>query len=162
MTRNALRRDNYKKLFANSPKFLIKDCIECSEKDKRHRRCEVSSGGSIQYRSVCIDCWRKKEQTYRKANWDKIKQKKVERAQSAKRKCVEYLGGQCCKCGYNKSMRALTFHHKIRSDKSYEITAIKDHNWEKVKAELDKCILICFNCHMEEEEIRDANKESNK
>lgn len=90
------------------------------------------------------------------ANWEVIKKKKVERARAAKIKCVEYKGGMCESCGYNKSMRALTFHHRERETKQYEITAIKDHNWDKVKQELDKCMLICFNCHMEKEELYDG------
>jgi len=158
--RNDKRKANYKKLFLKAPKFLVKDCSECTEKDKNHRRCEVSSGGTVQYRSVCVDCWRKKENAYRAANKTKITARKVQRAREAKTRCVDYLGGSC-KCGYNKSLRALTFHHKNRSDKLYDISTIRDHSWSKVKKELDKCVLICFNCHMEEEEIYDGDKDSN-
>ena len=64
---------------------------------------------------------------------------------------VEYKGGKCqnSKCGYNKCIGALEFHH-INGDKDFGI-ARKGHtrSWEKVKLELDKCIMLCANCHRE-------------
>jgi hypothetical protein len=62
---------------------------------------------------------------------------------------VEYKGGKCIKCGYNKYVGALEFHHII-GDKDFNIS-YKGHcrSWEKVKVELDKCILVCSNCHRE-------------
>jgi len=63
---------------------------------------------------------------------------------------VEYLGGKCCKCGYKKCVAALDFHHLIGSDKDFGISDRGyTRSWERVKAELDKCILVCANCHRE-------------
>lgn len=54
------------------------------------------------------------------------------------------------KCGYNKYMKALTFHHSDPSQKDFEISTYKTLQMsEKLIAELNKCILLCFNCHME-------------
>jgi len=63
---------------------------------------------------------------------------------------VEY-GGACCQmCGYKKCMRALSFHHKDPSKKDFGLSARGlTRSWKKTKAELDKCILLCANCHME-------------
>jgi len=67
-----------------------------------------------------------------------------------KQKAVEYKGGKCCKCGYNKCIDALEFHHKDPLKKDFGI-ANKGYtrSWEKVKKELDKCDLVCSNCHKE-------------
>ena len=61
--------------------------------------------------------------------------------------CIEYLGGKCQNCGYDKSYGALDFHHKNPSEKDFCITG--DKSFEILKPELDKCILLCANCHRE-------------
>jgi hypothetical protein len=65
-----------------------------------------------------------------------------------KSKLVEYKGGQCCKCGYNKCLRALCFHHIDETTKSFGISQMYI-KMEKIKLEADKCLLLCHNCHME-------------
>ena len=70
--------------------------------------------------------------------------------QEMKRKCVEYKGVKCNKCGYKKSMSALTFHHKDPTKKEFSIARTTSYNFDVVKKELDKCILLCANCHAEE------------
>lgn len=63
---------------------------------------------------------------------------------------IEHKGGQCAICGYDKCNNALEFHHRNSSEKDFGISAKGyTRSWEKVKAELDKCILICANCHRE-------------
>ena len=66
-----------------------------------------------------------------------------------KLKAVEYLGGKCCICGYNKSVCALEFHHIDPNKKEFQIGSGRCVNWEKVKEELKKCVLVCANCHRE-------------
>lgn len=63
---------------------------------------------------------------------------------------VEYTGGNCVICGYNKCIAALEFHHLDSSLKDFGI-GYKGYtrSWECVKKELDKCILVCANCHRE-------------
>lgn len=67
-----------------------------------------------------------------------------------KRMAVEYLGGCCQLCGYKKALSALEFHHKDPSHKDFGIAASgSTRSFEKMKVELDKCILVCANCHRE-------------
>ena len=78
-----------------------------------------------------------------------------------KAKCLEYKGGQCERCGYSRCSRALTFHHRNREEKEFTISRWMTKSWENMKVELDKCDLLCSNCHMEiEDEIVKKNKES--
>lgn len=65
---------------------------------------------------------------------------------------LEYLGSKCQVCGYNKCSRALHFHHKDPSTKLFGISGSHCYSWEKIKSELDKCVLLCSNCHMELED----------
>ncbi len=69
-----------------------------------------------------------------------------------KEKAIAYKGGACCRCGYSKSMRALTFHHLNPSKKDFTIGKWRSLNWETIRKELDKCVMLCANCHAEEHE----------
>ncbi len=63
---------------------------------------------------------------------------------------IAYGGGKCQICGYKKSVRALTFHHRNPSDKDFGLSDRGlTRSWEKTKRELDKCVLLCANCHGE-------------
>lgn len=64
-----------------------------------------------------------------------------------KNKAIQYMGGCCQICGYNKCEAALHFHHINPQDKFFNISS-KDY-WEDIVDELDKCILCCGNCHAE-------------
>jgi 5-methylcytosine-specific restriction endonuclease McrA len=69
-------------------------------------------------------------------------------AQKAKIKAIEYKGSKCLVCGYNKSVRALQFHHLDPIQKDFGISG-NTKSFEKLKPELDKCVLLCANCHAE-------------
>ena len=65
-----------------------------------------------------------------------------------KKRAVEYLGGRCIRCGYNECFYALEFDHVDPSTKEYEMSnMIYGRNWALVGVELDKCQLLCANCH---------------
>lgn len=67
-----------------------------------------------------------------------------------KLKCIEYKGGKCEKCGYNKCPAALIFHHLDPAIKDFAISASGySRSFAKCKPELDKCIMLCMNCHSE-------------
>lgn len=68
----------------------------------------------------------------------------------AKERAVEYLGGKCSLCGYNRCLAAMDFHHLDPSEKEFKPSyVILRRKWEVAKKELDKCILVCGNCHTE-------------
>lgn len=63
---------------------------------------------------------------------------------------MDYKGGKCVICGYHKCTWALEFHHLNPKDKSFPIsTEGHKKSWKVFKKELDKCILVCANCHRE-------------
>lgn len=78
------------------------------------------------------------------------KEQSVERIRDLKEKMVEYKGGKCSRCGYKKYMGALEFHHINPSEKDFTPSQLKSYKLnDRVKKELDKCILVCANCHRE-------------
>lgn len=66
-----------------------------------------------------------------------------------KLKCVEFLGGKCSICGYNKCLAALDLHHLDGNNKEFTISGGNLKSFEKLKPELDKCVVLCSNCHRE-------------
>lgn len=74
----------------------------------------------------------------------------TERQQKFKLQCIEYKGGCCEICGYNKCAAALEFHHKDPNEKEFLLSQrnLRTFN-EEITNELDKCSLLCANCHRE-------------
>jgi hypothetical protein len=67
-----------------------------------------------------------------------------------KLKAIEYKGGKCEHCGYNKCPSVFDFHHLDPNKKDFAISSNgHSRSWDRVKKELDKCILLCSNCHRE-------------
>jgi len=72
------------------------------------------------------------------------------RRKMIRRMAIEYRGGKCAICGYRKSVNALEFHHLDSGKKDFGISAKGyTRSWKQVKDELDKCVLLCSNCHRE-------------
>lgn len=72
--------------------------------------------------------------------------------QKQKNLAIDYKGGKCVECGYNKCNSALEFHHTDPNEKDFTISSNKNLSFKKIKKELDKCILLCSNCHREKHE----------
>lgn len=112
---------------------ITKFCSICGIEKTNDNKVIHKSGKNFSY---CYSCHR-----------NKIALK----CRNFKAKCVEYKGGRCEFCGYNKCQAALDFHHRDPSIKEDGIARISSRKFdERVKAELDKCYILCANCHREE------------
>src|SRR5512142_1765341 len=80
------------------------------------------------------------------ARWERNFQA-AERRRQLKERAVEYLGGKCQCCGYDRCLSALEFHHADPSQKEFQVSS--KMAWDVVRIELDKCFLLCRNCHSE-------------
>lgn len=98
------------------------DCFFISKKGKIH--------------SYCREC-NKNDIKLRKRNF--------------KTQCLEYKGTKSCIiCDYNRCESALSFHHLDPAKKEFTISQIKSTELnQKIKEELDKCVVVCSNCHHE-------------
>lgn len=56
---------------------------------------------------------------------------------------------KCCCCGYDNYWGALEFHHLDSEEKEFGVASITHHNFEKILKEVEKCIMVCANCHRE-------------
>lgn len=66
-----------------------------------------------------------------------------------KKKAISYKGGCCNHCGYDRYYGALQFHHLDPNEKEADWQKLRKRSWSKIKEELDKCLLLCANCHAE-------------
>ena len=73
-----------------------------------------------------------------------------QRRKKLREAAIEFKGGKCELCGYDRCEEALEFHHADSSKKEFGISqAGLTRSWERVKGEIEKCILVCANCHRE-------------
>lgn len=87
-----------------------------------------------------------------KKRWKEYYQKSKARKREAILKKQDYLLNYkkdkgCVICGYKEYPEILQFHHKDKKQKSFTIGKKFGKNMELIKIELNKCILLCPNCH---------------
>lgn len=113
----------------------MKICKKCrAEKPLKHFYSNgLKRSGGKKHKPNCKVC----EQKIRiKKHWKKIE---------------IILGSVCCsKCGYDKNLSALEFHHIDSDSKIFEPSDSKSFSIEKLRKEMSKCVLLCANCHREE------------
>jgi hypothetical protein len=73
-----------------------------------------------------------------------IKKYRVQR----KRDLIDCLGGKCARCGYDKCIHAIDFHHIDPEAKDFTV-AQKIRNLRQCLEEIQKCVLLCAICHRE-------------
>ena len=72
-----------------------------------------------------------------------------------KKKAVALLGGKCSKCGYDKCLGAIEFHHLDPSKKEFDFHRVSKMSWDKILKEIEKCVLLCSNRRKEEHSTPD-------
>jgi len=76
-------------------------------------------------------------------------------------KAIELLGNECQKCG-DKNIFHFIFHHNLGEEKENKISHIWGKRWSSIKREIEKCILLCDNCHRELHYNEDNNDKRRK
>lgn len=66
-----------------------------------------------------------------------------------KARMVEYMGGGCQVCGFNRSLAALDFHHIDPTEKHFNFGSKHTIAIGDLETELKKCVCLCSNCHRE-------------
>jgi transposase len=74
----------------------------------------------------------------------------AERRRTVKEILVAEAGGACVLCGYDRYLGALQFHHIDPGTKAFALSqAGASRSLDKMRAEAEKCALVCANCHAE-------------
>jgi hypothetical protein len=58
-------------------------------------------------------------------------------------------GGCCAVCGYDACIVNLHFHHVDATAKSFSMSMARGKSEAAYRAEMEKCVLVCANCHGE-------------
>lgn len=88
--------------------------------------------------------------SYYQQNTEHVKKYQAARRQEAKAKAAALLGSVCQRCGF-EHLAALDFHHVDPTLKEFRlsdaIVRTKKYTWEQIVSEVEKCELLCKNCH---------------
>lgn len=78
-------------------------------------------------------------------------ERQQERGRERKLKLIAMTGGRCGECGYSRNYSALEFHHIDPARKLFQLDmrSLANLQWELILIEVDKCRLLCANCHAE-------------
>lgn len=109
--------------------------------------------GKMGHAHYCKECANRKTREYHKSKssdetWVLKRRKDVSQKQkAAKLKAIEYLGGKCFDCGGSFPPYVYDFHHLDGETKLDNPSRFLRGSWDLAVAELDKCVLLCANCH---------------
>ena len=113
--------------YSDNPEYFKKKALEYYYKNKE----------------LCAE----KAKAWREKNKEYIRNKQKEDKRARKLKAVEYLGGRCKLCGKDYHPSIYEFHHTDPVTKDRDPSKMLSLSWDKLKTELDKCTLLCANCH---------------
>jgi hypothetical protein len=95
---------------------------------------------------LCANCHRVRHAREAAASRHRV----VELRRETKRRAIASFGGVCAACGSANVPAALDFHHPDPSKKEFAISVDGIYrSWEKVRKELEICVMLCANCHAE-------------
>ena len=119
-------------------KYNNKFCIKCNaEITDENVSWKNKKAGSFRY--ICKSCYNEHNRKYFHEN------------KNRNRDYVDdFLSKGCCKCGESNTW-CLDAHHINPEEKDMNISILRKtlHSLDRIKAELDKCIVLCSNCHRE-------------
>jgi hypothetical protein len=120
---NRIRLENYSSIDG----VKHKRCIECTQ---RLPLCQFYSyrdeRGRSQFSGRCKSCMSNRV---------------------IKEQAIAYKGGSCLDCAGQFHYSVFDFHHLDPSEKDMNVMANHPKSLEAIKSELDKCVLLCSNCH---------------
>ena len=117
---------------------LEKECPDCNRLLPREEfgKAKKTTAGNWTYTKRCKACFVAHRSTQH-----------IERVVKA----VKELGKElkCCICGYDKCVSSLDFHHLDPSQKDIGVGQMRGHSFQRIKREIEKCVVLCKNCHSE-------------
>ena len=115
----------------------MKICKKCELKLSNDFFRTLKSDGYTYLDCMCKNCRNKYHRDYA-----------AKRRKNTKMEAVQYKGGACICCNIQDEDTSIyDFHHLDPNKKEFGIGAIDHYIFKDIKNELDKCVLVCANCH---------------
>lgn len=145
----------------NKPrKFCSKSCGAKYQKIHRKIKPCIKCGIDTDRDKYCVDCY-KLSYIEINNNWNTNNYLSIQKpiSQKMKRILLSTLGSKCSCCGYSKHLCSLVFHHTNQIDKSFTLDTSNIYKKDIILVlnELDKCELLCQNCHCIKHQIDKTN-----
>lgn len=132
-----------------------KYCLDCSpfgshNTKKLNGKPRKDQKDKKPYKCKCGENDPKKFYGNRRSSCGKCHNKLVkESAKKKRKKAIDYLGGCCKICGYNKYYGSIDIHHLDPNKKDENFRNLSGWSWERIEKEIKGCIPLCRNCHGE-------------
>jgi hypothetical protein len=113
------------------------------EQRKKHNRSEKNKekyDTNEEYRERI----KEKNRQQRKKHQEKRTETQRLRRRERRKILIEHLGGKCVGCGTTENLQ---FDHLDRTQKLFNIGKCLDYSFEKLLPEVEKCQLLCYDCH---------------
>lgn len=131
----------------------LRKCRKCSK--EAHTEEDLTlfiKGKDAKYgrSNLCTVCAKHKNRKWEANNRDKVNRRGKEARARNKERAIEAKGGACVHCGiqYDGTNSVIfDFHHLDPSEKEFNPGTMMKCSWEKIEKEIDKCVLLCANCH---------------
>lgn len=139
---------------------IIRECTKCGITATHEKGLELfNKDKRLPYgrTTICKKCNAIKHNKWMKDNRNKLNIWRRNDFKNKQQKLADYIGGiKCVKCGFSHtSFAPFDFHHVNPETKDISISDAINRKWERLIEEVDKCILLCSNCHrIEHERLR--------
>ncbi len=141
--------------------MITKRCTKCG-KEKDISEFSWSIRG-IKKHSTCKGCRSKEHSNYYERHKERLLEYKwnrqVRKREEARAYVEEYKRNHpCMDCGITDTM-VLSFDH-VRGKKKMDISQMVNQGYslEAIRAEIEKCEVVCLNCHYKREKTRRGTK----
>lgn len=118
----------------NRIKAKREELIKQNPENYVERECKVCNKTSVvvkgnNFLHICNGCRKKKN------------------IKSHRLSAVNMFNNKCKDCQKTFHMNVYDFHHLNKDDKKYELSRLWGNSWKTIEEELEKCIMLCANCH---------------
>lgn len=127
--------------------ILSETTKEIPQERYRKKNPELYRKAALKYYYANKEKCAAKHKKWMEKNKEYAKEKQRESKRKRKLESIQYLGGKCCNCKKEFHPAVYEFHHRNPLEKDRDPSKMLQLSWERLVAELDKCDLLCANCH---------------
>jgi hypothetical protein len=124
-----------------------KELDKIRKKRYRDKKPEYGREAAKRYYHANKEVAAEKAKAWRLANKEYVLVKQREDKRKRKLEAIDYLGNRCWSCNEQFHPAIFEFHHLDPSTKDRDPSKMLSLSWVRLSAELDKCALLCANCH---------------